>query len=153
MRGSQFWILYKCASSSDILGEVLTLDFIQKASVDYFTSIPDVDALYLFGSYADGSATLSSDVDLGVLYKRHLPPQVVNDSFLRDWALVARALGTDNVDLICLNTTHSIELKYAIIQDGICLIDRSGSLAEYEVNIKAEYYDHIAALKRAGYLS
>lgn len=104
---------------------MLTLDFIQKASLDYFASIPEVDALYLFGSYADGSATLSSDVDLSVLYKRHLSPQVINDSFLRDWALVARALGTDNIDLVCLNTTHSIELEYAIIRDGICLIDRS----------------------------
>ena len=131
---------------------VLTLEKIKKACNDYFGSNPDVWALYLFGSYADGSSGAASDVDLAVLYSFSLDAKEINDNYLKDWALVAKALGSDKVDLICLNVTSSIELKYAVVQDGICLIDRYPSLTEYELRIKNEYHDHIAALKRAGYL-
>lgn len=131
---------------------MFTIEFIRTTCVAYFAGVPEVEALYLFGSFADGTATASSDIDLGVLYRRDLQPEVMNSLFLRDWPLVSQALRTDDVDFVCLNTTHSIELKFAIVQDGVCLIDRSDRLAEYEANIKTEYHDHIAALRRAGYL-
>jgi len=107
--------------------------------------------VYLFGSYADGSAGKSSDIDLAVLYKRELAAHAVHELFLRDWALVSRALGTDAVDLVCLNTTSSIELKFAVVQDGKVILDRSDTRAEYECRIRTEYFDHMATLRIAGY--
>jgi predicted nucleotidyltransferase len=130
---------------------MLTLEEIVAACEGYFGLLPEAEVVYLFGSFADGSAGRSSDVDLAVLYKRQLSPEVIRDTFMRDWALVSKALKTDNVDLVCLNISSSIELKFAVVQDGRVILDRSDNRAEYECRVRMEYFDHIATLKRSGY--
>jgi predicted nucleotidyltransferase len=128
-----------------------SIDVIQQVCKGYFEGVPEVDVVYLFGSYADGSAGLASDIDLAVLYKRALSQEVIREAFLRDWAQVSRALKTDSVDLVCLNAASSIELKFAVVQDGKVILDRSDNRVEYEYRIRSEYFDHIATLRLAGF--
>ena len=119
---------------------------------EYFNTHQEAEIVYLFGSYADGTAGQSSDIDLAVLYKGTLSPEIIRDAFLRDWAQVSKALKTDNVDLVCLNDTRSIELKFAITQDGKVVLDRSDFRLDLESSIKTEYFDHLSILKRVGYI-
>ena len=119
---------------------------------EYFNTHQEAEIVYLFGSYADGTAGQSSDIDLAVLYKGTLSPEIIRGAFLRDWAQVSKALKTDNVDLVCLNDTRSIELKFAITQDGKVVLDRSDFRLDLESRIKTEYFDHLSILKRVGYI-
>jgi predicted nucleotidyltransferase len=128
-----------------------TVEEISKACQGYFSPIAEVQIVYLFGSYAEGNPGLMSDVDLAVLYKRDLPPEQIRAAFLRDWALVSKALKTDNVDFVCLNISSSDALKFAIVQDGIVILDRSDNRFGYEFAVRTEYFDHISTLRLAGY--
>jgi predicted nucleotidyltransferase len=129
-----------------------TLDTICQACQGYFSPLSEVETVYLFGSYAEGDPGPMSDVDLAVLYKRDLTPEQLRAAFLRDWALVSKALKTDNVDFVCLNLASSIELKFAIVQDGIVVLDRSANRLGYECAVRTEYFDHISTLRLAGYV-
>ena len=74
--------------------------------------IPDLKALYLFGSYADGSANRESDVDIAFLTDNAPEP-------LQKWEIaqeLARELSAD-VDLIDLKTTNTI-FRYQILSTG-----------------------------------
>lgn len=74
--------------------------------------IPQLQALYLFGSYADGSATKNSDIDVAYLSSNPL-------SNIETWKLsqkLALALSL-NVDLVELSMTNTI-FRYQIISKG-----------------------------------
>lgn len=63
-----------------------------------FERYPDIDAVYLFGSRAEGRAREDSDIDLGLVGRRdRLEPRKID--LLAD---LARA-GEDRVDLVLLN--------------------------------------------------
>ena len=71
--------------------------------------IPKLQALYIFGSYADGSATKISDIDIA-----YLTPEVL--TAVEKWNLsqkLANLLSRD-VDLVALNETNTI-FRYQII--------------------------------------
>jgi hypothetical protein len=59
-----------------------SIDVVQQVCKGYFEGVPEVDLVYLFGSYADGSAGLASNIDLAVLYKRALSQEVIREAFL-----------------------------------------------------------------------
>jgi len=72
---------------------------------------------YLFGSYADGTFTERSDIDIAVYLKDH--------SFDAQIALhhrVEKALHKD-VDLVCLNEVRNIYLLENILNSGIVVKD------------------------------
>jgi len=71
--------------------------------------LPELQALYLFGSHNDGTATKKSDIDIAYLSKEKL-------SSLERWDVsqkLASLLSMD-VDLIELNTTNTI-FRYQIL--------------------------------------
>lgn len=74
--------------------------------------IPQLQALYLFGSYADGSVTNSSDIDVAYLSSHKI-------SSVEKWQLSQKlALAFSlNVDLVELSTTNTI-FRYQIISKG-----------------------------------
>ena len=74
--------------------------------------IPDLKALYLFGSYADGSANRESDVDIAFLADS-APESLQKWEIAQD---LARELSID-VDLIDLKTTNTI-FRYQILSTG-----------------------------------
>ena len=71
--------------------------------------IPKLQALYLFGSQNDGSATTKSDVDIAYLSQKSL-------SSLERWDISQKlaALLSLDVDLIELSTTNTI-FRYQIL--------------------------------------
>jgi predicted nucleotidyltransferase len=79
--------------------------------------LPDVVAVYVFGSRARGDATADSDFDLAVLPLRPLDP-------VGRWELqeaLARVIGV-NVDLVDL-TRASTVLRVEILRDGRLLFE------------------------------
>ena len=74
--------------------------------------ISTLNAVYLFGSYADDSATHKSDIDLAYLTDTPITP-------LQNWEItnsLSTALGID-VDLVDLAQTNTI-FRYQIISTG-----------------------------------
>ncbi len=79
--------------------------------------LPDLHAVYLFGSAATGDLRPESDVDLAVLLPSILPP-------LRRWEIqetLAATLGR-NVDLVDLRSASTV-LKAQIITTGVVAYD------------------------------
>ncbi len=74
--------------------------------------IPSLEAVYLFGSYADGMASENSDVDIGYLSLEELSP-------VGRWEIsqkLANMLRKD-VDLIDMRQTNTI-FRYQILSSG-----------------------------------
>jgi uncharacterized protein len=119
--------------------------------VRVLSSKREVTAVYIFGSRAEGTAREASDIDIGVLCRRGESSRYYWDRQFEYGANLSLALKTDSVDLVVMNCVTSVELLYAIVQDGILLYSVDPDLVEYELRIKREYEDHRAALRRAGY--
>lgn len=113
---------------------------------------PAVEAVYLFGSQADGSAGPHSDFDFGVLCARGTSPEECGNIQADLCGQLCLALRTNAVDVVVINLVKSAELKYAIIQDGELLFSRVQNLDDFELRVRHEYYDHMAGLRRAGFL-
>jgi predicted nucleotidyltransferase len=123
----------------------------KKLVVDLLSALPEVRAVYLFGSHADGTATQHSDIDIAALFTAGLSDSFYVEQQLYLGGKLCMVLERDDVDFVVLNRATSIELKFSIIQDGELLFERDPNLVEYEIRIKHEYFDHLAALKRAGF--
>jgi len=90
-------------------------------------NLPDVLAVYLFGSVARGNVRLESDIDMAVLAKGILP---VMDVWLLAQAL-ARDAGMD-VDLIDLRSASAV-MRMQVIAEGqrlICTDDEACTIFE-----------------------
>lgn len=98
-------------------------------------ALPELQAVYLFGSQASGQATVDSDVDLAVL----LPTEEPAD---RLWALssqLAERLQRE-VDLIDLRSASTV-MRYQIVQQGQRLWGRDSDVDEFELATLSEYWD------------
>ena len=100
----------------------------QKSSIIHLlkNKIPSLEALYLFGSYVDGRATISSDIDIAYLSKKPF-------SQLERWdisQIVALSLEKD-VDLVDLRQTNTI-FRYQIISQGIRLYGSGYEVESFE---------------------
>ena len=110
-----------------------------------------VNALYVFGSRAEGVANDNSDYDFAFLADRKLKSEELGALSLDLYAALNRALHSDDIDIVCLNTTTSAGLAFSVVQDGKLLLDREPNLFQFELNVRHDYFDHIAALKRNGF--
>jgi len=111
-----------------------------------FGDDPNVAAVYLFGSRARGTARASSDVDLGVLYRKEPPPTLLAQPFGLQVELAA-ALGIP-VDLVVMNTAPA-DLVHRVLRDGRILLekDRSARIA-FEVGARNRYFDLLPILEQ-----
>jgi predicted nucleotidyltransferase len=85
----------------------------------FFRERPEVDAVYLFGSAAAGTAGPLSDLDIAVLLSRSGLVQAAADpgysaSLVAD---LTRRLGTDRVDLVLLHEAPPL-LAHRVIRGG-----------------------------------
>ena len=90
--------------------------------IDFLTdTIKDIDAIYIFGSYADGNFTDDSDIDIAFLNKSEL-------SSVEVWDISSSlsSLLKIDVDLIDLKNTNTI-FRFEIISKAIKI---------YEINEK-----------------
>ncbi|RKY63918.1 MAG: nucleotidyltransferase domain-containing protein [Candidatus Latescibacterota bacterium] len=90
------------------MGKKLEVDHILKVLREYFSSREDVAFSFLFGSYADGTATSLSDVDVAVYFypKRRRPVEFEEPIYYeaedRIWADLDGLLKKE-VELVVLN--------------------------------------------------
>lgn len=76
--------------------------------------LPSIKGIYLFGSYADGTANSESDVDIAFLLEK---PEKLDSYFLFSLADELGSLLTRDVDLVDLQNT-SIDFRFVIISCG-----------------------------------
>lgn len=109
-------------SDSDIVTAVLSV-------------LPDVQAVTLFGSRAEGADNPGSDLDLAVLLPRRADPVEVWEA----GEAIARRLDVD-VDLVDLRTASTV-LQFQIVTTGRRLFTRDSEAERYEMFILAEMMD------------
>jgi len=108
---------------------------------------PQVKLAYLFGSQADRNTGPLSDYDIAF----YLDLQDQKKAFRIKIDLInqlSKALQTDNIDVVILNTTERPELKYNIIQQGKLLYEEDNYGARVEPDILNRYFDFRTRLKQ-----
>jgi predicted nucleotidyltransferase len=105
----------------------------------------EVLAAYLYGSRARGTASPTSDLDLGILL-RTVPPPTLKGVAREIEDTVERALRIP-VEVVVLNGA-SPDLVHRILRDGILLLDRDrAARLRFEVQSRNEYFD-LAPVRR-----
>lgn len=97
--------------------------------LDYIKGNKDILAVYLFGSYSDGTYHEKSDIDLGVLYyseeKEHI------DRHLIASVDVEKIFGNTPVDYVDLKSSN-IFFRYKVFKTGkVIYCDNEDKLYEY----------------------
>jgi predicted nucleotidyltransferase len=114
-----------------------------------FKSHPEVKLVYYFGSTARGDEGPMSDYDFAVFLGERDTREVTRIRFqLMDE--LSRALRTDKVDVVMLDSVESPELKYNILQEGKLIFEREPYRILVEPRILNEYFDFYLILKRHG---
>ena len=99
--------------------------------------VPDVDAIYLFGSLARGRTRPDSDVDVAILLSpgRTLPPGGLLSTMAELESLTHRT-----VDLSVLNTQTQLVHAKEVVTTGVCLFARSQErIRAFEMQVLSEY--------------
>ncbi|MEW6526124.1 MAG: nucleotidyltransferase domain-containing protein [Spirochaetota bacterium] len=84
---------------------------------------------YLFGSIAKNEISPSSDIDIAVYLKNSNSEKLFN-TLLSIHLDTCRALKTNNVDIVILNTNYNLMLIDEIIRNGILLYDADPQFRE-----------------------
>jgi predicted nucleotidyltransferase len=114
--------------------------------VDAFSGDPRVVTVYLFGSVARGTEGPLSDVDIAILLAEPIDSAEAPDLELDYTDAVMRALGTDEVSVVVLNTA-ALALRHRVIRDGRVLLDRApAQRRDFEVRSESLYLDFKPAL-------
>lgn len=119
---------------------------LEAATAEMRQSLPELHALYVFGSVATGDERPGSDVDLAVLAPRKLGGE-------ERWRLqerVARRLGR-SVDLVDLRAASTV-MRVEVLRSGRVLIDASPAERELFEATSLSSYAHLNEA-RAGILA
>ena len=113
---------------------------IEAAIQQFFrTDDRDVQAVYLFGSRARGTAHSQSDIDVAILLARD-PPRTMEGLCLDIGSDLERWLACQ-VDLVVLNRAPP-DLVHRILRDGRLLVDENPSgRIQFENKLRNEYFD------------
>ena len=99
---------------------------------------PQVLFAYLFGGLARGTSSPSSDIDVAVFIDDRSDLTVKKLDLLSD---LIDNLGTDEIDLVLLNTAP-LPLKARVIRNNEILVDRKPYLRHtFESLVLREYFD------------
>jgi predicted nucleotidyltransferase len=124
----------------------------KKSVLQVFESHPEVKLVYLFGSTASDNRGPMSDYDFAVFMGEKDKKEIARIRFqLMDE--LSRALGTDKIDVVMLDSAESPELKYNILQEGKLIFEREPFRVLVEPRILNEYFDFHFTLKRHGLTS
>ena len=98
---------------------------------------PAVEAVYVFGSEAAGTATKGSDIDLAIVASG--PVTLAEELRLR--AIAVEELRRDDIDFVILNHATPL-LRYEVITRGRRLFAHDAAVADaFELRAMAEYFD------------
>lgn len=105
------------------------------ALVDHVrNAVPNLIALYRFGSYAQGTATPASDVDIAILAHQALLPSALFDLQQRLAALLHK-----EVDLIDLHAAPTV-LRMQVLSTGECVFSGNDiRREEFETSVFSAY--------------
>jgi len=120
---------------------------LRKKLLPIFKKYKEIKLVYLFGSQATGKAGPLSDYDFAI-YLDEKDKKKIFDIKLELLASISRALQTDKVDIVVLNTVDAPELKYNIIKEGKAIFERDSSKLLVEPRIMNEYFDFKMSLQR-----
>lgn len=115
---------------------------------NYFASLQDVAAAYLFGSYAHGRAWAQSDVDVAVLLNGRPGDETCFDRRLEIIGGLMDILHINDVDVLILNQAPPA-LCYAVLREGVLLFchDPQARIM-FQVQTFNKYLDFKPILKR-----
>lgn len=116
-----------------------------RALISLMAAHKDVVAVYLFGSRADGTYSTNSDYDFGILFSKDLAEEKRIELFLLLAGKLTTVVGSNAVDVVCMNDSKSSALLYAIVTDGVIVFSQPNQdLTGYEIARRHEYFDFIA---------
>ena len=102
---------------------------------------PDVQAVYLFGSYASDDALPDSDVDIAVLLP-HEKARNIGSLIMSDLRFELESLLKKNVDLINLRQVNTVLQKEIIMADQRIFLTDQYSADEFEM-LTLSYYQKL----------
>jgi predicted nucleotidyltransferase len=109
--------------------------------IEALRACDDVTALFFFGSLGRGELKPLSDLDLGVLLKGNSVKEKMFDRQLDLMEVIARELGTDEFDLIILNTAP-LRFAYHILKSGEkVFVKDQRQLGDFHENVVKKYLD------------
>jgi len=114
---------------------------------EIFKNSSDVKLAYLFGSRARGDTGPLSDYDYAV-YIDESDSKLLFDKKTKLLSELSTALGTDDIDLVILNSSEKPELKYNIISEGKLIHEVEPFKLIVEPRIMNEYFDFRMMLER-----
>lgn len=117
--------------------------------IPIFTKYPEIKLAYFFGSRAEKREGPKSDYDFAVyLDEKDRKKMFDIKSLLMDD--LSRALKTDKIDIVVLNTAELPEIKYRIIKDGKLIYEKEPYRILVEPRILQSYFDFHQMLVRHG---
>lgn len=103
----------------------------------FLSSCNDVILAFLFGSFAKGNVTSSSDVDIAILFNQHPDFYAISNMSQK----LSKMLINKHVDIVPLNNASPI-IKMQVLKNGIILVNKdSKSYNEFFVSTIIEYDD------------
>lgn len=112
-----------------------------------FASFPKIKLAYFFGSKASGKSGPLSDFDFAI-YLDEKNRRRAFDLRLRLLNKLCQILKTDDVDLVIINQSENLELKYNIIKTGRLIFEREPFRLLVEPKILHEFFDFKIMLKK-----
>jgi len=130
------------------------MNTISKHIADYFIGNADVIAVYLYGSYAAGKHTSTSDIDLGIvldLEKIELDQfSARRDRFLLDLSRILRK----EIHLVLLNTAGE-GLLSQVFKKGNCVFvgnKRKLTLFKAKMLLKIVDFNYVKNIMQSGFI-
>ncbi|MBI5328156.1 MAG: nucleotidyltransferase domain-containing protein [Deltaproteobacteria bacterium] len=105
----------------------------------------EINIAYLFGSHATGETRKTSDIDIAIV-----APELTLDGYMKLWAKVTNAFGTEKVDLVTLSD-KSASFRYEVVKEGMVIYYKDDDLLnDFELRSWQEYMDfkHIRGIYR-----
>src|SRR5262245_18342390 len=116
----------------------MEISSIEKIIIDYFRKQEGVIALLLFGSFAKGTATAQSDVDVAVLYRHENLPSQWDLIDMQETLSGQIAL---NVHVVCLNRANPIIGMHIYRTGKLLLNNQKQKLDIYYMWLFEEYIE------------
>ncbi|MBI4746675.1 MAG: nucleotidyltransferase domain-containing protein, partial [Deltaproteobacteria bacterium] len=106
----------------------------------YFEKLPEVTALYIFGSFDTPFERADSDIDVAVLVSRENKNEL--EVLKSEYYNASPRFSMRTVDIVILNTAATY-LKHRILKTGRVMIDKNPSQRkEFAAMVLQEYFDY-----------